>query len=208
MRRAGADVNAVPIAREATGLASRCAARLAKLSAPASSSLARTDQRRQLAPKTERGRRTIALDSATVAALGEHQAREAVEAAMASTAWVNMNEYVVTDELGRPIHPQAFTDRFKRYAKRAKLPVIRLHELRHSHATLARGRDRAEGRQRPARPCVYVVHHGRLRRRASRSGGNGRCDGRRSCSGTVSKRFAIGKMTAQQLDPVQQKTPV
>jgi integrase len=44
---------------------------------------------------------------------------------------------VFTDELGRRIHPQAFTDRFKRYANRAKLPEIRLHELRHSHATIA-----------------------------------------------------------------------
>jgi integrase len=88
-------------------------------------------------PKTERGRRTIALDSATVAALREHLGRQAVEAALAGDAWENAPGYVFTDELGRVIHPQAFTDRFKRYAKRAKLPAIRLHELRHSHATLA-----------------------------------------------------------------------
>ena len=88
-------------------------------------------------PKTERGRRTVALDSATVAALREHEARQAVEAAMASAAWENEEGQVFTDELGRIVHPQAFTDRFKRYAKRAGLPVIRLHELRHSHATIA-----------------------------------------------------------------------
>jgi integrase len=82
-------------------------------------------------------RRTVALDSATVAALREHQARQAVEAAMAADAWENEKSYVFTDELGRVIHPQAFTDRFKRYAKRAKLPAIRFHELRPSHATLA-----------------------------------------------------------------------
>jgi integrase len=87
--------------------------------------------------KTDKGRRTVALDSATVAALQEHDARQAVEAAMAGDAWENDEGYVFTDELGRVIHPQAFTDRFKRYAKRAKLPAIRLHELRHSHATLA-----------------------------------------------------------------------
>lgn len=88
-------------------------------------------------PKTERGRRTIALDPATVAALRAHQAGQAVEAAMAGDAWENTDGYVFTDELGRVIHPQSFTDRFKRYAKAARLPAIRLHELRHSHATLA-----------------------------------------------------------------------
>jgi integrase len=88
-------------------------------------------------PKTERGRRTIALDPATVAALREHRGRQAVEDALAGDAWENAEGYVFTDQLGRVIHPQSFTDRFKRYAKAAKLPTIRLHELRHSHATLA-----------------------------------------------------------------------
>jgi integrase len=41
-------------------------------------------------PKTERGRRTIALDSATVAALREHHARQGVEAAIAGDAWENV----------------------------------------------------------------------------------------------------------------------
>jgi integrase len=88
-------------------------------------------------PKTERGRRTVALDPATVAALRERIERQNFEAAMVGEAWENAEGYVFTDEFGRVIHPQAFTDRFKRYAKAAKLPVIRLHELRHSHATLA-----------------------------------------------------------------------
>lgn len=88
-------------------------------------------------PKTERGRRTVALDPATVVALREQVERQNFEAAMAGEAWENADGYVFTDELGRVIHPQSFTDRFKRYAKAAKLPVIRLHELRHSHATIA-----------------------------------------------------------------------
>lgn len=89
--------------------------------------------------KTDHGRRTPSLDKATVAALLDQRARQAVEAAMAGGAWENVDGYVFTDEFGRPIHPQAFTDRFKRYAKRAGLPPIRLHELRHTHATLALG---------------------------------------------------------------------
>jgi integrase len=88
-------------------------------------------------PKTERGRRTVALDPTSVAALREHASAQALERALAGAAWEDAEGYVFTDELGSWIHPQAFTDRFKRLAKAAGLPAIRLHELRHSHATLA-----------------------------------------------------------------------
>jgi hypothetical protein len=38
---------------------------------------------------------------------------------------------------GRPAHPQTITDRFFRLAQEARLPVIRLHDVRHSYATAA-----------------------------------------------------------------------
>ena len=37
---------------------------------------------------------------------------------------------------GHPIHPHATTPAFERIARRAGVPVIRLHELRHTHGTL------------------------------------------------------------------------
>ena len=40
-------------------------------------------------------------------------------------------------EDGTPLHPDAFSDAFWRHAKAAKLPRIRFHDLRHTHATLA-----------------------------------------------------------------------
>ena len=39
-------------------------------------------------------------------------------------------------EDGTAIHPEQFTRMFKRHAKAAKLPPMRLHDLRHTHGTL------------------------------------------------------------------------
>jgi integrase len=44
---------------------------------------------------------------------------------------------VLTREDGRPLHPDWFRRRFERRARRAGLPPIRFHDLRHTHATLA-----------------------------------------------------------------------
>ena len=41
-----------------------------------------------------------------------------------------------TDGDGQPIHPHAISQAFERIARRAGVPVIRLHDLRHTHATL------------------------------------------------------------------------
>ena len=40
-------------------------------------------------------------------------------------------------EDGTPVHPDSFSDLFQRHLKAAKLPRIRFHDLRHTHATLA-----------------------------------------------------------------------
>lgn len=38
---------------------------------------------------------------------------------------------------GRPLHPKTFSYYFGRHVRRLGLPRIRLHDLRHTHATLA-----------------------------------------------------------------------
>jgi integrase len=38
---------------------------------------------------------------------------------------------------GSPVHPKRLNYHFERESKRAGLPAIRLHDLRHTHATLA-----------------------------------------------------------------------
>ncbi len=41
-----------------------------------------------------------------------------------------------TIENGQPLHPERATKLFREAIKNAKLPRIRLHDLRHTHATL------------------------------------------------------------------------
>ena len=85
-------------------------------------------------PKTDKSKRTIGLDPATVAALRSHRARQAQERLAAGSAWQGEN-YVFANELGRPYHPQRLTIMFAQRARAAGLPVVKLHALRHGHAT-------------------------------------------------------------------------
>ena len=87
-------------------------------------------------PKTARGRRLIALDPGTIAALRAHRTQQAKERLVLGPAW-SAGELVFTREDGQPLHPDWFRRRFERRARRAGLPPIRLHDLRHTHATLA-----------------------------------------------------------------------
>ena len=84
-------------------------------------------------PKTTRGRRLIALDPGTAAALAAHRRRQLVEQ---SSVGLSAAELVFVREDGDPIHPDYFSQTFDRTVKRLKLPRIRLHDLRHTHATL------------------------------------------------------------------------
>jgi integrase len=43
---------------------------------------------------------------------------------------------VFADAEGRRIHPHAISQSFERMARRAGVPVIRLHDLRHTHGSL------------------------------------------------------------------------
>lgn len=87
-------------------------------------------------PKTDRGRRTIAIDPVTVAALRSWRAKQAEERLAAGPAWQD-SDHVFTWEDGQPFHPNVITRTFKRLAKNAGLQPIRLHALRHSYATAA-----------------------------------------------------------------------
>jgi integrase len=87
-------------------------------------------------PKTARGRRVVALDQQTVEALREHRSRQVVERALWGEAYEDA-DLVFAKENGTPIHPDSFSDFFWRHVAAAKLPRIRFHDLRHTHATLA-----------------------------------------------------------------------
>ncbi|HET6873754.1 MAG TPA: site-specific integrase [Acidimicrobiales bacterium] len=90
----------------------------------------------QSEPKTARGRRSVALDPPTVAALRSHRARQAEERLAIGEGWTDTG-LVFTRPDGTGIHPHRFTAWFDQASARAGLPRIRLHDARHSYATLA-----------------------------------------------------------------------
>jgi integrase len=88
-------------------------------------------------PKTKTGDRLIWLDAETVRILKEHRTAQLKARLMAGESWQD-NDLVFCQSDGTPYKPDAVSRRFKRLAALAGLPVIKLHEGRHSAASLAR----------------------------------------------------------------------
>lgn len=87
------------------------------------------------APKTAKGRRSITLDPETLRVLGAHRAAQRTEKARAGGRYED-HDLVFPRNDGRPVHPDYFSQTFDRTVRRLGLPKIRLHDLRHTHATL------------------------------------------------------------------------
>ena len=87
-------------------------------------------------PKTIKGRRVIAIDPGTIEVLKAQAARQLDEQKEWDDAWVETG-LVFTQENGAALDPETVTRYFRQAVKRSMLPAIRLHDLRHTHATLA-----------------------------------------------------------------------
>jgi integrase len=87
-------------------------------------------------PKTEKGRRPIALDDVTVAALRRYLRVRAEERLAWGPGYVDEG-LVFCRENGSPLDPDVASQRFERLARGADLPRIPFHGLRHSYATAA-----------------------------------------------------------------------
>jgi integrase len=86
-------------------------------------------------PKSHQAR-VIDLDSRTVEQLRELRKRQAGE----PEAWgvgYQVSDLVFCREDGSAIHPHSFSQSFERALQKSGLPRIRLHDLRHTHATIA-----------------------------------------------------------------------
>ncbi|MGH9135689.1 MAG: tyrosine-type recombinase/integrase, partial [Acidimicrobiales bacterium] len=90
-------------------------------------------------PKTARSRRAVSLDPDTVAALRDHRRRQNEERLRAGESSSGEGGFVFTNEIGKPVHPSALSRLFVSSVARAGLPAIRLHDLRHTYATVALG---------------------------------------------------------------------
>ena len=88
-------------------------------------------------PKTERSRRTVALPTIAVQALRKHRAEQA-RLRLRLGARYNADDLVCCRIDGRPIHPQTVTQEFIDVIcdSESKLPRVRFHDLRHTHATI------------------------------------------------------------------------
>jgi integrase len=75
----------------------------------------------------------IDLDPTTVRVLTAWRGWQQAEQ---RAAGIETAGWMFTEGRGEPIHPHAISQTFERIARRAGVPVIRLHDLRHTHGTL------------------------------------------------------------------------
>lgn len=80
--------------------------------------------------------RRLALDAGTVAALKAHRTRQLAERLAWGEDWTDSG-LVFCREDGTPLNPTAIGHWLTTRAKQAKLPHVRVHDLRHTYATLA-----------------------------------------------------------------------
>jgi hypothetical protein len=83
--------------------------------------------------KTRPSRRSIDLDDSTIGVLDTWRRQQALEDPEPSAG---DDLPVFTTPAGAALHPHAFSQAFGRLVKNAKVPRIRLHDLRHTHAML------------------------------------------------------------------------
>lgn len=96
---------------------------------------------RESTPKSADGRRLVELDQETVLVLKAWKTQQERERttwnkeALDKDRWPG-HDLVFTYQDGKPYHPDALTRAFHSQVKRTTLPTIRLHDLRHTHATI------------------------------------------------------------------------
>jgi integrase len=88
------------------------------------------------APKTKGSRRTVKLSQTALEALTSHLERQLEGIDTVGSLWCE-NGLIFASEVGEPLDRRYITThRFKPLLKRAGLPQIRFHDLRHTCATL------------------------------------------------------------------------
>ncbi len=85
-------------------------------------------------PKTAAARRIVRLSPACVMALREHRTRQVARRLVAPT-WAEHDLIFTTDD-GGPINPRNLARAFDLLQSKAGVTRIRVHDLRHTHATL------------------------------------------------------------------------
>jgi integrase len=85
-------------------------------------------------PKTRRSRRVLDLDAVTVATLQQHRSQQR-ERYLRIGVTATASDRVFTTDIGEPLQPNSVGQAFRRLTIDSGVPVIRLHDLRHTHAS-------------------------------------------------------------------------
>jgi integrase len=85
-------------------------------------------------PKTAKSRRCIPVPAFAVAALRQHRVEQAKLKLRLGPAYRD-NWLVCARPTGEPIRPNSLSPAFAKLVRRAGLPTIRFHDLRHTHAS-------------------------------------------------------------------------
>ncbi len=86
-------------------------------------------------PKSAAGRRCIQLGSSMMDKLREHKELQNLERHFQGVKWIE-KDLIFPSTIGTIMDPHNLIKVFKQYLKKAGLPEIRFHDLRHSAATL------------------------------------------------------------------------
>lgn len=103
-------------------------------------------------PKTNRSRRSIDLDPGTVDVLRAHKVKQLEHRLLLGEAYQDTG-LVFPDPLGAPLNPMALTRAFQSLAHVLGLKELRLHDLRHFHASVM-----LQQRQSPALVSQRLGH--------------------------------------------------
>lgn len=86
-------------------------------------------------PKSAKSRRTIALTPSTILMLREYHEEQKLERDMTGNPLTD-GDLVFSDIEGKPLRPNTITRAWTTLAAKCGLKVIRLHDARHTHASL------------------------------------------------------------------------
>jgi integrase len=86
-------------------------------------------------PKTAKGRRTIAMPPSAILVLHDHHEKQRMDRDLLGIQ-LSDEDLVFSQPDGRPLRPDTITRAWPTLAARAGVKVIRLHDARHSHASL------------------------------------------------------------------------
>ena len=84
-------------------------------------------------PKSDSSRRTVILPAVAISALRRHRAYQEQQCLLAGTSWKGNDwDLVFTSRVGTPLFERNVLRTFKTILKKADLPDMRIHDLRHS----------------------------------------------------------------------------